>query len=200
MQDKIPKRIGIFSGTFDPVHRGHIEACVVALGVLTLDTVIILIEKEPHRKTKVAAFHDRANMLELATSDFPSLRLVDLEKDNITTRDTLKYLEESFPGAEYWYIVGSDMLAHIKDWPDHDKLFKHMNLCVVLRDNDQLKQVKEQIEKLQNQHKDTQFTILPSVWSPISSSKAKEILRKGELSTAIDPAVQEYIKRHGLYS
>lgn len=194
------KRVGIFSGTFDPVHRGHVESCIVALGVLTLDTVLIFIEKKPHRKTGVADFHDRANMLELAISDFPSLRLVDAGKDNITTEDTLKYLEDNFPDSEYWYIVGSDMLNHIGDWPGHEKLFMSMNFCVVLRDNDELKKVKDQIEKLQDKYEDTQFTILPSVWSPISSSKAKELLRKGEITPAINPAVQEYIKRHSLYS
>lgn len=172
----------------------------MALGALNLDNVLIFIEKKPHRKTKIADMHDRANMLELAISDFPSLRLVDIEKDNVTTKDTLQYLEDHFAGDEYWYIVGSDMLEHIEDWPDHSKLFQNMNLCLVLRNNEELKSVKKQIEKLEEKHPDTQFIILPSVWSPISSSTAKEALRNGDLTTAVDPAVQEYIKRHQLYS
>jgi len=192
-------RVGVFSGTFDPVHRGHIEACVVALGVLTLDTVLILIEKQPRRKTGVAGFIDRANMIELATTDYPSLRLVDFESDHITTQNTLKYLQDNFAGGEYWYILGSDMLRHIEDWEEHEKLFKNMNICVVLRDNDDLKKIKKQIEKLQDKYPATEFVILPSVWSPISSSIAKEKLLKGELLTALDPAVQEYIKKHKLY-
>lgn len=193
------KRVGLFSGTFDPVHRGHVEACVVALGVLSLDTVLLFIEKQPHQKSKIADFYDRANMLELAISDFPSLRMVDLEKDNITTSDTLKYLEKNFPGSEYWYIVGSDILERIKEWPDHSKLFQNINLCVVLRENGELLKIKDEIKKLQKQHKDTKFIILPSVWSPISSSKVKQSLKSGELTTAIDPAVKEYINRHLLY-
>lgn len=192
-------RIGVFSGTFDPVHRGHVESCVVALGALSLDNVLILIEKEPRRKTDVADFMDRANMLELATEDYPSLQLVDLETKNVTTKDTLAYLRQRFPDSEYWYIVGSDMLAHIEDWPDADKLFQNMHLCVVLRDNDELKAVKNKIEELEKTHEGTKFTILPSVWSPISSSKVKNSLQKGELVTGVDPAVQEYIKRHQLY-
>jgi nicotinate-nucleotide adenylyltransferase len=192
-------KVGIFSGTFDPVHRGHIEACVVALGVLMLDTVLIMIEKQPHRKAGVVDFQDRANMLELATLDYPSLRLVDLEADNVTTENTLHYLREHFKDSEYWYIVGSDMLKHITDWPGHEELFAAMNVCIVLRDNDELKNVKIQVEKLEDEYEGTAFIILPSVWSPISSSKAKEMLRKGEIVTAIDPTVQEYIKKHELY-
>jgi len=193
-------RVGVFSGTFDPVHRGHVESCVVALGALTLDNVLILIEKKPRRKTDVAEFIDRANMMELAVSDFPSLRLVDLETDNVTTDNTLKYLEKNFPGGEYWYIVGSDTLDHIEDWPGHDKLLTSMNLCVVLRDNDDLKPVKNQIAKLQDKYKDTQFIILPSVWSPVSSSTVKAALKKDAIITALDPAVREYIQRHQLYA
>ena len=193
------KRVGIFSGTFDPVHRGHVESCVVALGALTLDTVLILIEKKPRRKTGVAEFLDRANMVELAVSDFPSLRLVDLESDNVTTDKTLKYLEDNFPEGEYWYIVGSDMLEHIQDWPGHNKLLTNMNLCVVLRDNDDLKPVKKHIAKLQDEYPDTHFVILPSVWSPVSSSSVKAGLKNNEIITALDPAVSEYIQRHRLY-
>jgi len=192
-------RIGVFSGTFDPVHRGHIEACVVALGVLSLDNVLIMLEKRPHRKAGVAEFMDRANMLELATMDFPSLRIVDLGTDNVTTSDTIKYLENHFLGAQYWYIVGSDMLKHIEDWPESDKLLDRFSFCVVLRHNDDRKETERQIEKLNKTHKNTKFIILPSVWSPVSSSTIKEGLSKGELMTALDPAVHEYIRRHKLY-
>lgn len=195
----MPKRVGVFSGTFDPVHRGHVESCVVALGILSLDIVLILIEKQPRQKTGVAEFIDRANMVELAVSDFPSLRLVDLDEDNITTKNTLKYLRRNFPGGEYWYIVGSDMLRQIENWPDNDKLFKSMNICVVLRDNAELKAVKKQIAALQKQYPETKFVSLPSVWSPVSSSTVKQSLKRDEVNTGLNPAVHEYIRRHQLY-
>lgn len=194
-----PQKVGIFSGTFDPVHRGHIESCVVAMGALELNTVLILLEKQPRRKQDVADFNDRANMLELATMDFPSLQLVDLETTNITTDDTLRYLHQRFSGGEYWYIVGSDMLKHIKDWAGHEALFANMNLCVVLRDDSELEDTDQQLKRLHKEYPDTVFTILPSVWSPVSSSSVKQSLRNGEVVTGVDPAVQEYIHKHGLY-
>lgn len=194
------QRVGVFSGSFDPVHRGHIESAIVALGTLTLDTVLILLEKKPRRKSDLADIEDRANMLELATMDYPSLRVVDLEDDNITTQNTLDYLDKQFPGGEYWFIVGSDMLKHIEDWPDSKKLMESFDICVVLRDNNELKQVKKHIEKLEESYPDTQFIILPSVWSPISSSNIKQSLYSSPIVTGLDPAVHEYIKRHELYS
>ncbi len=193
------QRIGVFSGTFDPVHRGHIESCVVALGTLMLTTVCLFLEKKPRRKTGVADFRDRANMLDLATIDYPSLRIVDLEEDNVTTDNALNYLEKQFPGREYWYIIGSDILEHLPSWPKSDKLLKKFNLCVVLRENNEFDKVTAAVKKLQEKYPDTQFVVLPSVWSPISSSSAKKQLKKGELVTGLDPAVQEYIKRHNIY-
>lgn len=194
-----PTRIGIFSGTFDPIHRGHVEACIVAFGALELDTVLILIEKQPHRKEAVTPYIDRANMIELATLDYPSLRMVDLETNNITTTDTIAYLEQQYPDGEYWYIVGSDMLEHIIDWDEYDKLLQSMQLCVVLRDNNELQAITEQLSQLTAKFPQLKTKILPSVWSPISSSTVKQALQSGTITTGLDPAVIEYIKRHNLY-
>lgn len=185
-------KIGVFSGTFDPVHRGHVEACVTALGALELGQVLMLIEKSPKAKKNVADFYDRANMLELAIMDYPSLKIVDLEADNITTDLTLDYLKRQFPDDEYWYIVGSDMLDQINNWPGHERLLEEFNLCVVLRDNQEQTEVEKKTKKLKTK-------ILPSVWSPVSSSSVKKSLQEGHMETGLDPAVTEYIKRHGLY-
>lgn len=193
------KRIGIFSGTFDPIHRGHVEACVVALGALELDKVLILIEKKPRRKQDVAAFLDRANMIELATLDYPSLQMVDLDRDNITTDETVAYLSSHYPDSEYWYIVGSDMLEHITQWKGHKALIETMGLCVVLRNNNEQASVERQLEALSRTYPRLKAKVLPSVWSLISSSIVKQALRNDEIMTGLDPAVATYIKRHQLY-
>lgn len=193
------KRIGIFSGTFDPVHRGHIEACVVALGVLELDKVLIMIEKQPRHKENVADFMDRANMIELATLDYPSLQMVDLASDNITTDKTLAYLSDRYPGYEYWYIVGSDTVEHISQWEGYETLLESVGLCVVLRQNDEQTLVERQIGALAQAHPRLKTKLLPSVWSPVSSSTVKQALQNAEVITGIDPAVQEYITKHHLY-
>lgn len=199
-QLNVPQKIGVFSGSFDPVHRGHIESAIVALGALNLDTVLILLEKKPRRKTGLAEIEDRANMLELATMDYPSLRVVDLEDDNVTTTNTLDYLSKHFPDGEYWFIVGSDMLGHIEDWPDSQKLMKSFHICVVLRENQELKPVKDHIASLKETYPNTQFIILPSVWSPVSSSQIKKVLKSSPIVPGLDPAVHEYIKKHELYT
>lgn len=196
---KLVNRIGIFSGTFDPVHRGHVEAALVSKAALELNSVIMLVEKAPHRKQKVAGFRHRTEMLELATANYPSLMPVDIGHPNITTKSTLVYLGQHFPDAEYWFIIGSDMLRHLNSWPSVDELFKTMHLCVVLRDNSDKQKTIEALRRLKEQFGAVDYKILPAVWSSISSSIVKKNPRKAVDQNVLDPKVLGYIQEHQLY-
>ncbi len=193
------KKIGIFSGTFDPVHRGHVESCIVALGALDLDSVVIFIEKKPHRKQDVADFYHRANMLKLAVKDYPGIRIADVDSNNITTKYALDYLDSQFSGSEYWYIIGSDTLSHVEGWEDSDLLFNEMNICTVLRNNSEEKNTQKIVNDLKKHHPQTKFVVLPAVWPVVSSSKEKNSLRIGEAPGGLDQSVADYIKQHRLY-
>lgn len=193
------QKIGVFSGTFDPVHIGHVESCLVAIGALELESVVIFLEKKPHRKENVASFYDRANMLELAIQDYPKMRIVDIGSENITTKNTLEYFDNHFESSEYWYILGSDTLSILEDWDDSDLLFERMNMCVVLRKNSDEKKVTKLIRHLKSKYRGTKFTILPAVWSEVSSSKEKVLLHSGKKPDGLDEKVLDYIKSHKLY-
>ncbi len=193
------RKIGIFSGTFDPVHRGHIESCIVALGALDLDQVVIFIEKKPHRKQGVADFSHRLSMLKLAVKDYPGIHIADTDSNNITTKDALNYLDNRFNGSEYWYIIGSDTLSHIESWVDSDLLFNEMNICIVLRNNSEEKNTQKLANNLKKLHAKTKFIILPAVWSEVSSSKEKNALRTGKAPEGLYQPVTDYIKQHRLY-
>jgi nicotinate-nucleotide adenylyltransferase len=193
------RKIGIFSGTFDPVHRGHIEACIVALGALDLDLVVIFIEKKPHKKQDVADFNHRLNMLKLAVKDYPGIRIADADSNNITTKYALNYLDSQFSGCEYWYIIGSDTLSHVEGWEDSDLLFSTMNICTVLRNNSEEKNTQKIVNYLKKHHPRTKFMVLPAVWSEVSSSKEKNSLRIGKEPEGLDQPVTDYINRHRLY-
>ncbi len=193
------KKVGIFSGTFDPVHRGHIEACIVALGALDLDLVVIFIEKKPHKKQDVADFYHRSNMLRLAVKDYTGIRIADADSNNITTKYALNYLDNQFSGSEYWYIIGSDTLRHVESWEDSDLLFRTMNICIVLRNNSDEKNIQRLVNDLKKRHEKTKFRILPAVWSEVSSSSEKDSLRTGKVPEGLYQPVANYIKRNGLY-
>lgn len=191
------KRIGVFSGTFDPVHFGHIEACRSAMEKCSLDRVYMLLEKSPRRKQKTAPAEQRFEMMELATKETPSIIPVDIGVDNITTSNVLDFLKQYNADSEYWYIFGSDILDHIDSWEDIEKLLNNFHLCVVLRDNSDRKNVAHQLSSMTDSY-GARFEILPTVWSNVSSTIAKNALPNAE--DFLDPNVQRYIIRNNLYS
>lgn len=192
-------KIGIFSGTFDPIHIGHVEACVVALGALELDKIFVFVEKKPHRKQVVTDYKHRLKMTQLSFEDNKKVEVVDDGSKNVTVSSTLEYLKVYKLISKPWFIVGSDLLEHIPDWHAADSLFDHFNICVVLRDKQQSKTIEAKIDSLAEQHQKTEFRLLPAVWSPISSGKIKQELYLKQDSQALNPAVANYIKLKHLY-
>lgn len=189
-------KIGVFSGTFDPVHIGHIESCLVAKEACDLDKIYLMIEGSPHRKQKTADFKHRKAMLDLAVADYPSLVVSDNRNENVTTKNTLDFLNHRHTGAEYWYIFGSDILAHITDWPDLDLLLANFNLCVVLRDNKDRKDVEAKLNILTAEHA-SRYEVLPAVYSEVSSTIAKKDFSNAD--RYLDKKVIDYIAENKIY-
>lgn len=193
------KRIGIFSGTFDPIHIGHIEACLVAKGALELVQVCVMIEKKPKRKDGVTDYKHRKKMVELALDDFDTINFLDANTDNITFEETQQLLSKKFPGYQFVMIVGSDMLDHIEDWPGFEQWATKNSVAIVLRSNSEEKVVKKKVAALDKKLGKTQITVLPAVWSPISSSKIRSDIKKTGHSDLVHRQTMSYIKEHKLY-
>lgn len=191
--------IGVFSGTFDPFHVAHLEACLVAKAVLELETVAILVEKKPRRKSGVTDYQTRLAMIDLAIQEYPSLRLIESGHDNITVDTAVPLLEQQFDNAEYWYIVGSDMVAHMEDWQNIDALFESMKLCVVLRHNADEAKTTQVLKKLKKRFDHLTYQILPGVWSPVSSSSIRQEIAQQGYSKYLHRDVLKYVIKHNVY-
>jgi len=193
------RRVGIFSGTFDPFHVAHLEACLVAKAACELDTVVVLVEKKPHRKTDVTSYDKRLAMIDLALQEYPGIRLLESPGDNITIDNTLPILEEQFEDAEYWYIIGSDVVGHLKHWTNADLLLSRLRLCVVLRSNEDADKTEEELKILNQEYPELGYRILPEVWSPLSSSKIRAEIAKSGYSQYVHREVMKYIVRNNIY-
>lgn len=193
------KKIGVFSGTFDPIHIAHVEACLVALAACQLDTVTVMVEKTPQRKQNVTSYKHRLAMAELATANYPSLRLLESPDENITIDNTLPLLTNQFGDAEFWYIAGSDMIKHMKDWPSIGKLFSEMKLCIILRSNDKRAEAEAELMVLKDRYSNVDYKVLPEVWSPVSSSVIRKEISKNRYSPLVHRDVLSYITRERLY-
>ncbi len=193
------RRIGIFSGTFDPIHIGHIEACLVSKGAFELDKVLVMIEKKPKRKEKVSDYKHRMKMAELALADFDSIELFDTGEDNVTFTDTPTHLQKKFPGCQFIMITGSDMLAHMSEWPGFEEWANSQSIGVVLRSNSEEASVKKIAKEWSKKYPKLQLSVLPAVWSPVSSSKIRNELSKSKHSDLVHRNVMNYIHEHKVY-
>lgn len=124
------KKIGIYSGVFDPIHHGHINFAQKAHNQLGLDKIYFMAEPKPRRKASPSDVRHRLNMLWLALKDFSHLELLPLDHHVFTVSETLPWLETKFKDAELHLLMGTDLFNFVHTWPGFDSL-KHRAKFVV---------------------------------------------------------------------
>jgi nicotinate-nucleotide adenylyltransferase len=133
------QRIGVFGGTFDPIHVGHLVAAVNAKAALGLDRVLLMVANVPWQKAgdrAVSSAEDRLALVEAAVGDVPGLEASALEIERggeSYTVDTLYQLREAGPDDELYLIVGWDVAASLTTWERHEKMQALATLVVVNR-------------------------------------------------------------------
>lgn len=135
-------RLGLFGGTFDPPHVGHLVTAVNVLHELDLDLVVLMVANVPWQKQGLrqitAALH-RLAMVDAAVADVPGLIPGRIEIDrggHSYTADTLEALAAQYPGAELFTIVGDDAAAGLRSWARYTEVVELSSLVVVDRPGD----------------------------------------------------------------
>ena len=135
----VPKRIGLFGGTFDPPHVSHLVTAVNVRHALALDIVVLMVANFPWQKEGVRRLtpaEDRFALVSAAVADVEGLEAGRLEIDRggpSYTADTLAALHERFGGAELFTIVGDDAAAGLTTWERYDEVVGLSTLVVVDR-------------------------------------------------------------------
>jgi nicotinate (nicotinamide) nucleotide adenylyltransferase len=122
-------KIGIYSGTFDPVHIGHLEFAISSIKQAKLDKVYFLPERQPRHKPHVSTLEHRIKMLGLAIAEqgAAQLEILHLVEDRFSIEVTLPELEQKFAGDKLFFLFGSDVYAKMlkHPWLGYDKLAKY---------------------------------------------------------------------------
>jgi nicotinate-nucleotide adenylyltransferase len=132
-------RVGLFGGTFDPPHVGHLVTAVNVRHALDLDVVVLMVANVPWQKEgrrSITPALDRLAMVEAAVADVTGLQAGRLEIDlggPSFTADTLAALARHEPGAELYTIVGDDAAAGLSTWERHEEVVSHSRMVVVDR-------------------------------------------------------------------
>jgi len=135
----VPQRIGLFGGTFDPPHVGHLVTAVNVRHALQLDVVVLMVANVPWQKEgsrRITPAADRFALVEAAVADVPGLAAgrdeIDRGGDSYTA-DTLKMLAAEHPDAELFTIVGDDAAAGFTTWDRYQEVAEMSALVVVDR-------------------------------------------------------------------
>ncbi|MEN9821581.1 MAG: nicotinate-nucleotide adenylyltransferase [Actinomycetota bacterium] len=135
----MPLRLGLFGGTFDPPHVGHLVTAVNVRHALGLDRVLLMVAHDPWQKTDerfVSPAADRLAMVQAAVAGVEGLEASSLEIDRggrTYTADTLAALSQMYPGAELFTIVGDDAAAGLETWERPAEVASLSRLVVVDR-------------------------------------------------------------------
>src|SRR5437773_2235954 len=130
-------RLGVFGGTFDPVHLGHLILAEQCREQGQLDRVLFVpAAQPPHKPRPQAAFAARVEMLQLALSGNAAFEIDELEAERTGpsyTADTLEELARRRPADELFLIVGADSLRDLPSWYQPERILQRANLLVVAR-------------------------------------------------------------------
>jgi len=213
------RRIGIYGGTFDPVHLGHIEVAKRVLQLFELDQVLFVPALHaPHKlvRSVTSALH-RYAMLTLATQDDFRQVVSSFELDAPNRRytvDTIAHFAAEFGvSAELFFIMGADSWSEITTWHDWERLLSMTNHIVVTRPHFELRTdhlpdfVRKRIVDVRGGLKASDITgssgpgtifLSDAVMVDISATEIRQPTDDKEL-TLVPPPVAEYIKKYGLY-
>ena len=198
------KNIGLFGGTFDPIHNGHLHIARSFADELDLESVILLPAGDPyHKTTPRTAAHHRLAMAEIAAQADPRLAVSDCDivRQGATyTHDTVQIFRQHFPAAELWLLIGMDSLLQLHTWHRWQNLVRQCRIAAAPRPGSSLAQAPAPLQNwLAEALPQGRLHILQAEPLPISSSQIRQQLATQHTSPDIPPEVLGYIRQHQLY-
>ncbi len=219
-------RIGLFGGTFNPIHRGHLWAASEVIKRFNLDQIFLIPAASPPHKTPglVAKADDRLKMINLAIADFSGLTVSDVELNRpglSYTIDTIRHFKYSLvKDARIYLIMGLDAFLEIHTWKSHQDLLQEIAFIVMARPDDNYADAQQGWRILETYLKSTlssdgQFDAEQACYTlagkqtvyvcdikalDISSTKIREMIKKEQnIENFVPPVVADYIRLKGLY-
>lgn len=186
-------KLGIYPGSFDPIHLGHIKIINEILKQELVDKILIVPTNDYWDKNVVGSIKDRINMIKYFCSD---KILVDEKNNNIkATYDLLQTIKKEFNNDELYLIIGGDNIERLHKWINFPKLIEYP-FIVVKRDNYDDSYIKQTFLKMNKSN--YQLLNVPNI--DISSTYIRNNINSpNKVLECIDHAVFEYIKDHNLY-
>lgn len=188
-------KTGIFGGSFDPIHNGHISLALSVMKKMGLDEVWFIVS--PHNPLKeqgnLTDDNVRLEMTRLALSGYP--RLVASDYEFFLPRpsymwNTLVHIQADYPERELYLLIGEDNWDCFDQWYNYEDILKHFHIVVYPRNT----------EHHYPRHRRKNVRFLRTTLLPVSSTMVREMVRKGESVRHLIPAkIADFIEQKGLY-
>ena len=197
-------KIGIYGGTFNPVHTGHIHAAKQAVEILGLTKLLMIPDRiAPHKEIPAGSPtpEQRLEMLELAVAGEEKIRVSDIElkrEGKSFTYLTVEALAELYPGAELYLLMGTDMFLSFHTWRNPERITAKAALAVMYRGE---KGEAEKIEarKAEMEAAGVRVSLVKNDTIPISSTQLRRLIAFGCADAFLPAGVGDYIREKGLY-
>lgn len=214
------RRIGIYGGTFDPIHNGHLKVAEATLKAFELDRMIFVPAFTPPHKRKQtisSPFH-RMSMLALATADSPRMFISTVELDAPSrpyTIETLRRLQAELQPVRLFFVMGTDSYKDFTSWREYEAILNGFDVVVATRPGyDDSKNGAEIAQRLGMRMMDLRGCLYPSsedlkapriyltdyVTVEVSATGIREAIEEGRsIDDMVPPSVAAYIEKYQLY-
>ncbi len=214
------RRLGLFGGTFNPIHLGHLHAARIVCRRFALDRILFIPSSlPPHKETRaMASSEHRFNMVNFALADDPCFVASPIEIEAPGTSYsiiTLSRIRDIYPQADIFFILGIDAFLEIETWKEYDKVLESCAFIVISRPGYRLEgaltlldgRLRSRLMEVDETHSpgDLAYHAAAIFLAPIdaldvSSTEIRRRLMDGEsVEGMVAEPVIEYIKEHGLY-
>lgn len=201
-------RIGLLGGSFNPIHEGHLAIARAARQALGLDRVVLVPAARPPHKVKdqdLAPAEDRLAMTRLAAGGEAGLEVsgIELEREGPSySIDTVRAFATREPGAEIYFLIGSDTLPELRTWKDSKALVALARFAVVARPGRDLERDLARFEADFGTEagRGVRERVVPMQPAAVSATDVRARASRGErLAGLVPAAVEKHIHERGLY-
>ncbi len=195
-------KIGLFGGTFDPIHNAHLNLASKISKEFSLDKIIFIPSGKSYFKNKVTDKWVRYQMVKLAIASYPNFELSNIETKRIGNSyacDTIKAFKKNYPDQNFYWIMGSDSFLELSSWKNYTYILKEISIIVYMRPGDDF----AYIHYLSDQYHKTyqaSISIVENTKYEVSSSEIRDGLHDNHyISDDLPKVVDDYIKNNHVY-
>lgn len=195
-------KIGLFGGTFDPIHIGHMILMENVINNLDLDKIYVLPNSNPPHKleNKKTALNLRLKMVNETIKDNPKLEINDYDyRDNEIhyTFNTINYFKKTYPNDEFFFIMGEDSFLDIEKWKNYKEILKE-NLIIFKRYSNKNFSLISKINQLRKYNKN--IYLIDNIALDISSTLIRNLVKENKsIRYLVNDEVINIIKEEKLY-